>query len=537
MSRRRLTWNGRMASAPPAMPGYQEPSVHPAAYPDPEADAYENGDTSSWAEDPHPGPYPNTFHPALPGTEEPMGHPATDPAHYFPPGVSKQASRQLRAAMEVKAAKCIRIAQSMLGRRASVSAVEDQALDLMNLTERQIQAALARISEDGMAQDVPTEASMDLLAVDNYTLTPERTSGHDADDLLLANLMSDERDADDIAADEDSVAEELLANMMAGEHDADDMLLAEMLNQEAGDDGGHLAWTKRNIKVNPGCKRPDCDSQSDAYKQLYNEEYYKKVTKKAFGLYDQMPGDQNDPAHYDFQSEGLLAEMLEAEDGTDPVADEMLADMVKQEAKKASLRRWAKKSEDEDSEDEDSEENDEEAVKAEAPKAGKSAARKAAIRRLAGLELSAEVKKALASLLADETPEASYMGEDLSVESSEEPTADDFLMDDAGVEDTMLMDDMGDVSVDELSVLYGGRTAKKSEKAPEDDKASEDAPEGDKASEEDEKPAKSAAVRPQPRKASNGVKSVGALAKVASGDVNDLSKLWESAPDVSKIFG
>jgi len=485
MSRRRLTWNGRMASAPPAMPGYQEPSVHPAAYPDPEADAYENGDTSSWAEDPHPGPYPNTFHPALPGTEEPMGHPATDPAHYFPPGVSKQASRQLRAAMEVKAAKCIRIAQSMLGKGASVSAVEDQALDLMNLTERQIQAALARISEDGMAQDVPTEASMDLLAVDNYTLTPERTGGHD--------------------------------------HDADEDLLMAMLEGEAGDDAGHM-------------------SDEQVLAEMISEEKAKMSgmhmasRKRAFGAYDKMPGDQNDPAHYDFQSEGLLAEMLEAEDGTDPVADEMLADMVKQEAKKASLRRWAKKSEDEDSEDEDSE-NDEEAVKAEAPKAGKSAARKAAIRRLAGLELSAEVKEALASLLADETPEASYMGEDLSVESSEEPTADDFLMDDAGVEDTMLMDDMGDVSVDELSVLYGGRTAKKSEKAPEDDKASEDAPEGDKASEEDEKPAKSAAVRPQPRKASNGVKSVGALAKVASGDVNDLSKLWESAPDVSKIFG
>ena len=45
MARQRLTWEtpSRKASAPPATPGYEEPSIHPAAYPDPEADAYENG--------------------------------------------------------------------------------------------------------------------------------------------------------------------------------------------------------------------------------------------------------------------------------------------------------------------------------------------------------------------------------------------------------------------------------------------------------------------------------------------------------------
>ena len=126
MSRRRLTWNDRKASAAPAIPGYDEPSVHPAAYPDPEADAYENGDTSAWAEDVHKGPYGNSMHPALPGTEEPQGHPATDPGHYFPAGVSKQARQQLRVAMEAKAARCIRVATAMLGRKASVGAIEDQ---------------------------------------------------------------------------------------------------------------------------------------------------------------------------------------------------------------------------------------------------------------------------------------------------------------------------------------------------------------------------------------------------------------------------
>jgi hypothetical protein len=519
MSRRRLTWNGRKASAPPAMPGYQEPSVHPAAYPDPEADAYENGDTSSWAEDPHPGPYPNTFHPALPGTEEPMGHPATDPAHYFPAGVTKQASRQLRAAMEAKAAKCIRIAQSMLGRKASVSAIEDQALDLMNLTERQIQASLKRLAEDGMAQDVPGETASDLLALDNYTLTPERS----ADDLLLENMMAEEEAGHDAGDDHDAdLLAEMLAEEEAGHHsgyNADEQLLANMMAEEQL--GSRMASRRR----------------------------------RAFGVYDQMPGDQNAPAHYNFRAEGVLAS--KKSDDADVEAEELLADMVKQEARKAFLRRQAKKSE--DTEADEVEADEVEADEAPAKKAAhfqrlaaywarvakksedteadedtteadkKASSRKAAIRRLAGLELSADVKEALAALLKAEDVEP-VAGEEPVAADDADPTADDFLMDDMGL-DPMLVDD--GIGGDELSMLYGGRVAKKSEE--ETTEADGEEPVADDA--EAPKAEKKAAVRPQPRKASNGPKTLGTVAKVASGDVNDLSKLWESAPDVSKIFG
>ena len=529
MTRRRLTWTDRKASAPPAMPGYQEPSIHPAAYPDPEADAYENGDTSAWAEDPHPGPYTNPMHPALPGTDEPMGHPATDPAHYFPAGVSKQASRQIRAAMEVKAAKCIRIAQSMLGRRASVSAIEDQALDLMNLTERQIAAALSRLADDdGMSQDVSTESSADLLAVENMTLTPQRTS----EEAMLAEMMADEEDG--------------FAGPMSDE--------------------GVLAWEDTGI-IPDANKYKDGESYTKEYHQLWEElgrrknaddallsSMLKEEGRKASRRAAQMPGGQNSPAHYNYRSEGVLASKRSGD--TDVEAEEMLVDMAKDEAKKsASLRRRAKKSEDdapegepaedeapeaqkkaahfqrlaaywkrvakkseEEPEVEEEPEAEEEPEEEEAPKAEKKAAdRKAAIRRLAGLELSAEVREALSALLnSEEQP----------VEAGEEPTAEDFMMDDMGVEDPMLMDDMGmdDMGVDELSSLYGSRVAKKSEEEP---GAEEEAP----------KAGKKAAVRPQPRKASNGVRSVGAVSKVASGDMNDLSRLWESAPDVSKIFG
>ena len=94
---------------------------------------------------------------------------------------------------------------------------------------------------------------------------------------------------------------------------------------------------------------------------------------------------------------------------------------------------------------------------------------------------------------------------------------------------TAAVDDAADVDMDDLSVLYGMHTA-----------AEDSTEEGEKA-EEEEKPAKEekqAAVRPQPRRASTGVKTLGTVAKVAStSGVDDLSKLWASSPDVSEIFG
>jgi len=47
---------------------------------------------------------------------------------------------------------------------------------------------------------------------------------------------------------------------------------------------------------------------------------------------------------------------------------------------------------------------------------------------------------------------------------------------------------------------------------------------------------KKASLRPRPKKASTGATRLGGVSKAASSEVNDLSKLWESAPDVSKFF-
>jgi hypothetical protein len=520
------------------MPGYQEPSIHPAAYPDPEADAYENGDTSSWAEDPHPGPYPNSFHPALPGTEEPMGHPATDPAHYFPAGVTKQASRQLRAAMEAKAARCIRLATAMLGKKASVSAIEDQALDLMNLTERQIAAALKRVSSEPQAAD--------LLAIENMTLTPERSA-----DAMLAEMLAEEAPVAGKMSDE-QVAEAMLAEMMAEEAPvagkmSDEAkaegLLAEMMAEEApvaGKMSGKLSeemaeqiaeMVAGKLSGKLSGKMSEEASDEALLASMLAEVSGKTASRRrASGNYDKMPGDQNDPAHYNFRAEGVLASAKKSEEAK---ADEAKAEEIAEEiagdvkgAKKAALVRRiarilaAKKSEEaEETTAEEADEADEE------PKAGKKAG------------MTAEVKAAIAELLADE---AGPMADDLISEEAPvaEEMADDLMLDMMGDE---LSGDDAPVA-DDLMALYGMKLAgKKSEEAKAEEAEETTAEEADEQTaeeaEEAPKAGKKAALRPQARKASTGVRTLGAVSKVASGDVNDLSKLWESAPDVSKVFG
>ena len=473
MTRQRLTWGNpsRKASAPPATPGYEEPSIHPAAYPDPEADAYENGDTSSWAEDPHPGPYTNGAPPALPGTDAPQGHPATDMAHYFPNGVGKQASRQLRAALEAKAAKCIRLASRMLGKNASEGAIENQAIDLMTLTERQIQATLRRFAEEG------GDGNTDLLAFENMTLTPPRTGGDDDTEELLQAMLAEEA-----GEGEESEEEAMLASMLADEQKR----LASLKPSKKAGQNDPRATYKGKKAEKPEEDKPEGDEAAKKAAHFQRlAAYWTKLAKEAD---EDEPEENKEEAEEDEKDEPASKEAGEV-----PEALKDNQFKAKDEKKKGEPKK------------------DDKADKAD---------KKAAFMRLAGEFLSADLKETLAALIAEDA------------EVPAEKAADDFMVDDMG-EDPMLdglgMDDAGDLDMDDLSVLYGMHTAA-------DDSESE----GEKA-EEEEKPAKEekqAAVRPQPRRASTGVKTLGTVAKVAStSGVDDLSKLWASAPDVSDIFG
>jgi hypothetical protein len=137
MGRKRMTWqrgNSRRAAAPPAIPNEESGYKHPAHQtPDPEADQYENGDTSSWAEDVHPPPYQNSPHPATPTEAGGYNHPAGNPAN-------------LKQAMQRKAHACIRIAQAQLGPRATVAAIENRALSMLDWPNRKVKASLKRVA-------------------------------------------------------------------------------------------------------------------------------------------------------------------------------------------------------------------------------------------------------------------------------------------------------------------------------------------------------------------------------------------------------
>jgi hypothetical protein len=128
---------------------------------------------------------------------------------------------------------------------------------------------------------------------------------------------------------------------------------------------------------------------------------------------------------------------------------------------------------------------------------------------------------------------AEYQDEAEAMLMEEVPMADAGMgMDDGAMADPMgLMGDMNDDDAILASLFSGGEAMKYAKQ----DEAEE---QQDEAEEQQEKGAKkaSASLRPQPRKASTGATRLGGVTKEAA-EVNDLSKLWESAPDVSKYFG
>lgn len=432
--RERMTW-GKSASGPtlpveeakkrasahPATP--DEGITHPAGYKDPEANAYENGDTSSWAEDPKGPPYRTSPAPAVPVDDGGYKHPATQPG-----APQKNASHDLRARVEQKAALCIRIAQHLLGKEASVDMVEDQALDFMDISDGRIASTLRRI-------EAATEDPETLLR--RMTAEEEGSPEDKKEDA--------EEDKGKKAAD-DRMAEVITA--LSG-------IRAEMERMKQG-------WGARAEDPKPEAPKSADDMLADMMKE--------EAAKGAAPMYG----------------------------GEDKEAEEMLAKMLAEE---------------------------------QAPP-------------------------------ADVKPEAKTLSQFMDEDISLDPILDDPMGLDPAA---MPMDDEA-----LLSSLFASRNAaddeeekdedkkagKKAKKAEDDEeeadaKEEEEVEEKDKEVEEEEVDGKEGAkkkasagqvvaqLRPQPKKASSGARTVGTQVRTAaaSGDVSELAKLWDSAPDVSKVFG
>jgi len=206
---------------------------HPAMQPDPDKDKYKNGETGDWAEEPHEGPLVGGEHPATP-TEIPA-HPA-----------SKSAA-EIREAAERKAAKCIRVAQALLGPQTPADEIENQALPFMHLPDAHLDSTLARMDEFGGRQASAPATSdatnrrlariekglRDLKAMmdQHYSMDPMEEAAMD-EEQMLAQMLEEEAMMDEPAAMEDD-PEAMLRAMLAAEEEEEEAEEAEEEAEEA----------------------------------------------------------------------------------------------------------------------------------------------------------------------------------------------------------------------------------------------------------------------------------------------------------------
>jgi len=519
VQRERLTWAaGRKASAPPATPGYEvEDQDHPAHEPDPGAHDYENGDTSSWADDPKQPPYPQGNPPSTPGYDvEDQDH----PAHENPPRVPKEAS--LREQIKRKASKCLRVARLMLGENAPDEKIEDQALDLMDLPDEQLTATLNRCGGNPMMAEeeepAVTEADLDALLAAEEDVEEPAVTDADLDALLAAEEDVKEPEVTDADLDALLAAEEDVKEPEVTDADLD-ALLAE--DAEEPVDEGKTAMEELAARV----------------AELTNEIACLKKTSN-----------QNDPKG------PTLAPGAKSEDEARKEGEETTE---KQEVKTSARRFFASMDTD----------GDGFVIKAEW--LGNPAIFKAADKDKDNIVSEDEVVEELTKKAAEEEEEEKV--EEETEEPAEKKAAEEeeeeekpvekkaYECDDGAIDDAdifgLVDDPMGlgaDPTVtpeeDALLASVFGKAAKKAEDEAEgevEEKKEEEKKEEEKKEEEAAAKKKArlaprtASQKPQPRKPSIGPKTLGTQVRTAGAkdELGELSALWESAPDVSEVFG
>lgn len=435
--RQRLTWS-RFASAHPATPD-EGPASPAHTQDDPGEHDYENGDTSSWAEDPTKGPYPNSAHPATPDE-----------------GPASPAYKQ--AKLEIKAAKCIKLAKAMLGRTASVQAIEDQALSFMDLDNRSIQASLARLSGKEEAED--EEASEEC-----EDETEKKASKEEA-----------EEETEEEGAKKEA---RLLKAQVKFLHAKLARLTRSAGKEETEDEEAAEEDTKKKAKLQRAARLRRLAGEEESEEEAAEEENKKKASSRranfsmsSEALLEEMLSEEGMDDYESCGEEALLEEML-AEEGMDECSEEeaLLEEMLAEEGMDECAS--------------------EEAVMPVAPAAAEN-------------EVEANLPEAYFEPDVDDfigEPEPLFLEE-------EDPMG--FLDSEMAPEERLLM-----------AKLFG--------------KSAGDEAEEEAAEEKKEETKKEASLKPQPKKPNPGVTRLANVTKEAGAN-NDLAKLWETAPDVSKFF-
>ena len=510
MSRTRMTWNkqaevDKTASPPPQIPAVDrtEGPSSPAYYPDPDADKYKSGDTSSWAEDPHSPMSPESPPPAMPGnlTTDKLTHPGTSEFSKDPEspeeataagggGGTKQAS--LTEMAQSRATLCVRIASALMP-GAETSAVENKALELMDLDDAQLQAT-ANTLKVLAGEDEDEEELVEELEIEGgKKAAVEVTARLDKIEVGMGKLVK-------------------AMGHFFGMHDEDGMsdkdLMAFLTAEDQDGDG--IDQSKNDFP-----QGYDVDKLSDSHTD----------ESEGTSQYDESQGDED----------SMLQAMLE----------EMDEDMSMTASDKEGTEKEALESED----------NQDPLAKGQSIQSGEGG--NVNPDKYAPTPVVAQSDGA--EKVGDPTPH----GEKAA--GAPANPADNDIDITAGVDPMGLMDESvaKEASADdELMQLYSDldlpKTAKKSgeeqevtEEAKEEpadagagtnEKAEEDDVEFG-ADDEGKKGGKKAAEseqKPQPKAASTGAQTLGnvsGMSKAASDEMSQLSKLWDSAPDVSSVFG
>ena len=506
--------NRRNRLANSSVPGYDnlgwDHFGHPASSDQPELEEY--GLDSDFGEGVHQGPYPQSPAPASQGWEP--DHPAS--------------KENLKSAMERKAQKCILIAESRLGKRASRQEIEDLALQMMDLPNRAINSRVARLSEEhdaGLAQ------------------FGRGAEEHDA------GYMAEEHDAG--LAQFGRGAEMHDAGYMADDDEIiDDIgLMAEMTKKHipvaTKDRPSAITGDPRGQGVHSGGA-----SKSDhaAYMSAWRDYHGKNADEEMFADEEMGMGET--------LAEMSLAEQLAEEIGALKMANARLARQLRKLAGEEKA--------------EEAEEAPEEAPE-EAEEKAEETSKKASEMRLARIERLADALSAYMAEAKEEKAEATMANLLAELEGDEAVVAEEAVMAEEEMgSDVMGLDAPSMASIDprlasiftaseeeesedeedeeeapeEAEEKASSKKAKKSEDEESEDEESEDEESEDEDEEdedeeeasEDEASSKKASYRPRRTARQASVKTLGNISREASTS-DELSKLWESAPDVSKFFG
>jgi hypothetical protein len=548
MSRRAELARRRSRRANSGLPGYDnlgwDHFGHPASSDQPSVDQY--GFDAEFGEGVRKGPYRSGPAPASVGWEP--EHPAvTDELVEDYALTDDLRQENLKKAMERKAAKCIEIAESRLGRTASQREIEDLALRMMDLPNRTINARIARLADNAVQVGTDYDEGLDFTGPGNASdeLEADDMMGHtmfdeydlDGDEMISMDEWGGSSSAfDALDMDDDGMLsrEEIgmgLGESFADELEADDEMAELMAELEAEEMMGANPWAF--VKNHDGGPSPITGKpRGKGPKEMGMAAYMRAYRDWAIN-----GGNNPNMA----KKSATSAEMLAEEIATLKAANARLARKVRKLADNAVQVGTDYQGEDPDVEIDTKPSTE--------PGEGQPTQRLAKIERLAEAlstymsEMETEADDDMASLLAeleaDDTreqndPNYGYTAEEMAEETEAHMMGEDVMGLDMDADEMMAMDPR-------LASIF--TASDDEEESTEEESTEEESTEEDTSEEEsteeakEEKAEKKASYRPRTSARKAAVKTLGNISREASSASDELSKLWESAPDVSRFFG